>query len=80
MHSQQRQVEQRLDHEVAIGHGVEGVLEPAPEPEVVGHAVGIQRQGRPRQGAGPEGAHVHPHHAEQHAVEVAHNAHPWARR
>ncbi len=56
----QGQVEEGLGHEVAVGHGVEGVLEPAGEPEVLGHTVRVEGQGRAGQGPGPEGRDVEP--------------------
>ncbi len=74
--AQQRQVEERLGHEVAVRDRVEGVLEPAPEPEVLGHPVGVEGQRRPRQRAGPERAHVHADHAVQQPVEVARQGPP----
>ena len=40
--------EQRFGHEVAVGHRVERVVEPAREAEVGGHAVGIERAGSSR--------------------------------
>ena len=54
VHAQQREIEERLGHEVAIGHRIEGVLEAAVEPELRGDVVGIERQRRPGQRAGAE--------------------------
>ena len=71
VHAQQGQVEQGLGHEVAIGHGVERVLEAAREAELLGDELGVERQRRARQRPGAQGAHVHAHHAEQQAVDVA---------
>ena len=40
-----REGEQRLGDEVAVRHRVEAVLEPCREPEVLGHAVGVEWDG-----------------------------------
>ena len=51
---EQREVEERLGHEVAVGHRIERVLEAAVEPELRGDVVGIERQRRAGQRAGAE--------------------------
>ncbi len=56
VHAEQGDVEERLGHEVAVGDGVERVLEPCVEAEVLGHEVGVERQRGPGQGPGPERA------------------------
>ena len=71
MDAEQGQVEEGLGHEVAVGDGVEGVLEAAGEAEVGGHAVGVERQRRAGQRPGPEGAHVEADDGVQQPVDVA---------
>ena len=55
VHAEERQVEEGLGHEVAVGHRVERVLEPPGESEVGPGSVGVERQGRAGQCSGPSG-------------------------
>ena len=63
--------EEQLGHEVAIGDGVERVLERASEPEGGGHAAGVERQRRAGQRPGPEWRHVGPVQGVGQPVDVA---------
>ena len=58
VHLGERGDEQRLGHEVAVGHRVERVVEAAREPEVGGGAVGVERQARAGERARAERRHV----------------------
>ena len=44
MNPDEREVEKRLGHEVAVGHRVERVLEPRREPQLRRDCVGVERQ------------------------------------
>ena len=70
MDPHQSQVEEGLSHEIPVGHGIERVLEPGREPQVGGHPVRVQGQGRPGQGPGPERRDVQSCHRGHQAVDV----------
>ena len=53
VHPEQGQIEQRLGHEVAVGDRVEGVLEASGEPQLGGHAVRVEFEGRAGQSSRP---------------------------
>ena len=55
VHHGQGADEEGFGDEVPVGDGVEGVLEPGREPEVVGGRVGVEGQAGPGERAGPEG-------------------------
>ncbi len=67
---EERQGEERLGHEVPVGHGVEAVLERTGEAEVGGDADGVEGQGGAGERAGAEGADVEAAAGVQQAVEV----------
>ena len=71
VHTEQRQVEQRLGDEVAVGDGVERVLEAPVEPELRGDVVGVQRQRRSGQRTRPQRRRVQPVDGRHQAVDVA---------
>ncbi len=71
VHLGERGDEQRLGHEVAVGHRVERVVEPAGEAEVGGGGVGIEREARPRERAGAERRDVGPGERVAPALDVA---------
>jgi len=71
VHGQQRQVEEGLGHEVAVGDGVEGVLEARREVQLLGHPVRVQGQRRTGQRPGPQRTDVETNHALQEPVDIA---------
>ncbi len=68
--AEEGQVEEGLGHEVTVGHGVERVLEPGGEAQVLGHAVGVEGQRRTGQGARTQRRDVEPVHRGQQPVDV----------
>ena len=68
--AEQGEVEERLGHEVAVGDGVEGVVEPGREAQLGRHPVGVEGQRRARQGAGAERRHVQASACAGQAVDV----------
>ena len=71
VHPEQGQVEQRLGHEVAVGHRIERVLEAAVEPELGRDVVGVERQRGTGERAGAEGRGVEAVDGGEHPVDVA---------
>ena len=71
MHADQGQVEEGLGHEVAVGHGIERVLEAAVEAELGRHIVGIERERRAGQRPRTQRGDVEPVDRDQQAVDVA---------
>ena len=70
VHAEQRDVEQRLGHEVAVRDGIERVLEAAVEAELRRHEVGVEREGRTGERARTQGRDVEPVHRHQDPVHV----------
>ena len=71
MDTDQGQVEQRLGHEVAVGDGVEEFSNRAAKPSSPATQVGVERQRRPGQRAGPERRHVEAPPGGDQPVDVA---------
>ncbi len=71
MHPEERDVEECLGHEVAVGHRVERVLEAPVETQFRRDEVGVERQRRAGQGARAERRRVEPVHRGEQAVDVA---------
>ena len=71
MHAEQREVEERFRDEVPVAHRVERVLERRGEPEIGCGAMGIERQGRARQGPRAQRRHVEPLDRREQAIDVA---------
>ncbi len=71
MHAEEGQIEEGFGDEVSIGDGVEGVVEAAGEAQVVGDAVGVEREGGAGQGAGAERRDVKAATGVHEAVHIA---------
>ena len=71
MHADQGQVEEGLGHEVAVGHGIERVLEAPVEAELGRHIVGIERERRAGQRSRTQRGDVEPVDRGQQPVDVA---------
>ena len=68
--AENRQVEQRLGHEVPVAHRVEGVLEPGGEAQLVRGGIGVERQRGAGEGAGAQRADVEAGHRVEEPVDV----------
>ncbi len=71
MHADEGEIEEGLGHEVAIGHGIEAVVERGGEAEVGRRAMRIERQRRAREGAGTQRRHVEAVDRGEKAIDVA---------
>ena len=71
VHAHEREIEQRLGHEVAVAHRVERVVEHLREAEIGGVAGRVDRERGTRQRTGAERRHVEPVDGREQAVDVA---------